>query len=77
MIESNINAGNQSITNDIKDLKYDEKVEVIDVDIFNKDAFNLINNKFEIIFFDPPYKEKKLSILIEKIIKLNLLKEGG
>jgi 16S rRNA (guanine966-N2)-methyltransferase len=61
----------------IKDLKYDKKVEVIDVDIFNKDAFNLINNKFEIIFFDPPYKEKKLSMLIEKIIKLNLLKENG
>ena len=26
---------------------------------------------------DPPYKEKKLSFLIEKIIKLKLLKDNG
>ena len=35
------------------------KTKVIDLDIFNKNPFHSLNDQFEIIFLDPPYKEKK------------------
>ena len=37
----------------------------------------LKNHKFDIIFMDPPYKEKRLSVLLNMIIKLKLLKASG
>ena len=36
-----------------------------------------MNDKFDIIFMDPPYKEKKLVNLLDTIIKLKLLKDNG
>ena len=33
--------------------------------------------KFEVIFFDPPYKEKKINNLLKDIIYLKLLKKNG
>ena len=36
-----------------------------------------MKDKFEIIFIDPPFKEKKIFNLIENIDKLNLLKKKG
>ena len=51
--------------------------KVIEKDIFNDNTLNYLDQKFEIIFLDPPYKEKRLSTVINKIIKLKLLKENG
>ena len=36
-----------------------------------------IDKKFDIIFIDPPYKEMKINMLIEKIIYRKLLKKDG
>ena len=36
-----------------------------------------MDKKFEIIFIDPPYKEKKLVDLLKIIIQLKLLKDNG
>ena len=36
-----------------------------------------IGKKFDIIFIDPPYKEIKINMLIEKIILRKLLKKEG
>ena len=36
-----------------------------------------ISKKFDIIFLDPPYKEKKINVLIEEIINKKLLKKDG
>ena len=46
-------------------------------DIFSEDTLKELNDKFDIIFMDPPYKEKKLSFLLNTIIKLKLLKDNG
>ena len=53
----------------ISNLKYESKSKVIDIDAFkiNTDTFEK-DQKFEIIFCDPPYKEKKIQLLIEKIM---------
>ena len=49
----------------------------------NLDCFDFIENiqneelKFDLIFLDPPYKEKKINLLIEKILYKNILKQNG
>ena len=62
----------------IKKLKCEKKTR-----IFNGDAFNffeneeLKNEKLDLIFLDPPYKEKNIKIILENIAKLKVLKESG
>ena len=54
------------------------KTEIIVENIFNiKNLTQFYNKKFEIIFLDPPYKEKKLSNLLNDILSLKLLKKDG
>tara|TARA_B100001939_G_C16569774_1_gene458058 strand:+ start:38 stop:598 length:561 start_codon:yes stop_codon:yes gene_type:complete len=51
--------------------------------IFKNDCFEFfnsyqkINKKFDFIFLDPPFKEKKINELIEKIIENKILNAGG
>ena len=53
------------------------KTEIIVENIFNiKNLTQFYNKKFEIIFLDPPYKEKKLSNLLNDILSLKLLKKN-
>ena len=51
----------------ISNLKYESKSKVIDIDAFkiNNDTFEN-NQKFQIIFCDPPYKEKKNRVINRK-----------
>ena len=58
-------------------LKFNEKISIIEKDIFDKNNFIKLKNKFEIIFMDPPFKEKNIFNLVENIIELNLLKKKG
>ena len=66
------------LKNNISNLKYENKSKVIDVDAF-KIENNLFkkNQKFQIIFCDPPYKEKKIELLIKKIIEMDILEKNG
>tara|TARA_Y100000739_G_C20298590_1_gene324409 strand:- start:21 stop:587 length:567 start_codon:yes stop_codon:yes gene_type:complete len=62
----------------IKKLKCEKKTRV-----FNGDAFNFFKNeeiirqKIDLIFLDPPYKEKNIKIILENIAKLKLLNKSG
>ena len=51
--------------------------KIIEKDIFNQFDFSSLEVKFDIIFMDPPYKEKKLQVLLEKIIESDILKKKG
>ena len=51
--------------------------KIIERDIFLENTLKLLNSRFDIIFMDPPYKEKKVLNILNTIIKLNLLKENG
>ena len=61
----------------IQNLEFTEQTSVIKSDIFNKNNLIRLEDKFEIIFMDPPFKEKKIFNLIENIYELNLLKKKG
>ena len=61
----------------IDNLKQNKHTKIIEKNIFSKNTLMMLNEKFDIIFMDPPYKEKKLSILLNTIIKLKLLNDSG
>ena len=62
----------------IMSLDCEQKTQVISKNIFNIKNLNYFKNrKFEVIFLDPPYKEKKLTNLLNDIISLQLLKSNG
>ena len=50
--------------------------------VINKNAYNLKNsltnyNNFDLIFIDPPYKEKNINQIIETILKKKILNQNG
>jgi|TARA_B110000967_G_scaffold107799_1_gene110467 16S rRNA (guanine966-N2)-methyltransferase len=61
----------------INNLKQQDSSKIIEKDIFLLNTLKTLNDKFDIIFMDPPYKEKKLINLLNIIIKLKLLKDNG
>ena len=61
----------------IDNLKQQDSSSIIEKDIFSENTLKTLNNKFDIVFMDPPYKEKKLTDLLNIIIKLKLLKDNG
>jgi len=61
----------------IDNLNQQNQTKVIEKDIFSENTLKLINDKFDIVFMDPPYKEKKLSFLLNAITELKLLTVGG
>ena len=61
----------------INNLNQQNQTKVIEKDIFSENTLKLLNDKFDIIFMDPPYKEKKLSYLLNAITELKLLNTGG
>ena len=54
-------------------LKKIQNYEIIEKDIYNEDIFLNLNNKFDIIFLDPPYKDKNLENLLDKIYQSKIL----
>jgi|TARA_B110000037_G_C17012864_1_gene462016 16S rRNA (guanine966-N2)-methyltransferase len=58
-------------------LQYQENSMIIENDIINNLNFKNFENKFDIIFLDPPYKEKKLAYILNKITESEVLNNNG
>jgi 16S rRNA (guanine966-N2)-methyltransferase len=61
----------------ISNLNYQDNVLIIENNILEDLNFKNFDDKFDIIFIDPPYKETKLPILLVDIINSNILKKNG
>ncbi len=61
----------------INNLDLNEKCKIIEKDIVNNFNFRILGEKFDLIFLDPPFKEKNVSNLIFQIYESNVLKENG
>jgi len=61
----------------ISSINIKKKVKIIEKNVFDKGSLESLNEKFEIIFIDPPFKEKKLNFLLKKIYKLRILEKNG
>ena len=61
----------------INNLKSDINYEIIESDILNKFKFKNLKLRYDIIFLDPPYKEKALENILNTIIENKTLKDNG
>jgi len=61
----------------LQSLKAIKNYEIIEKDIYKNNFFSNLNKKFDIIFMDPPYKDKNLNLLLDVIKNEKILKENG
>ena len=61
----------------ISNLNYQASSLIIEHDIIDNLNFNNFSKKFDIIFVDPPYKEKNLSSILINIAKSDILDGEG
>ena len=61
----------------IENLNYSKSSLVIEKDIFNQFKFESLRKKYDIIFLDPPYKEKNLPPLMTNIDSSKILDVAG
>jgi len=61
----------------ISSLNIKKKVKIFKKNVFDQGSLESLNEKFGIIFIDPPFKEKKLNFLLKKIYKLKILEKNG
>jgi len=61
----------------LKNLSLNEKFSVLEYDIYEDNIFSKLENKFDIIFLDPPYKDKNLDRLLIEINNQKILNENG
>ena len=61
----------------ISSLNINKKARIIEKNVYDEGSLDSLNKKFEIIFIDPPFKEKKLNYLLKKIYKLKILEKNG
>ncbi len=61
----------------LSSLKIDEKYQVIEQNILNGINLKSSINTFDIIFLDPPYKEKNLEKILNNISSEKLIKDNG
>ena len=67
-----------TLKKNVLSLKAEKSCQIIEEDCFNFFNSNKkISRQFDIIFIDPPYKENKINIVIDKILKNKLLKNCG
>ena len=61
----------------IDSLNFEKNSEISEIDLFIESSLKHLGKKFDIIFIDPPYKEKRLPNLLEKLISLDFLEKKG
>ncbi len=55
------------LKNNIFNLKLESKTKVYESNVYNLKESNLNNEIFDVIFIDPPFKDKEINILIDQI----------
>ena len=61
----------------LQNLNLNEKFSVLEYDIYEDNIFSKLDSKFDIIFLDPPYKDKNLNRLLIEINNQKILNEDG
>ena len=66
------------LNKNIEKLNCEKKINLFSKNVFDlKKIKKIRENKFNIIFLDPPYKEKNIVLLLSEINKMNILSEKG
>ena len=61
----------------LNNLKSKKNYEIIEKNIYGGEVFSNLSDKFNIIFLDPPYKDKDIKNLLIEIKKNDILKKNG
>jgi len=61
----------------LENLNLSKKFSIIEYDVYKNHIFSKLENKFDIIFLDPPYKNKNLDRLLIKINNQKILNKDG
>ena len=61
----------------LSNAKFNNSYEIIEKNIMNENFFPQLNEKFDIIFLDPPFKDKNLKSILISITKEKILNKGG
>ena len=61
----------------LNSLKSIENYEIFEKDIYNFNFLKSLDKKFDIIFMDPPYKDKDINILLDNIKNQKILNKNG
>ncbi|WP_435116143.1 16S rRNA (guanine(966)-N(2))-methyltransferase RsmD [Candidatus Pelagibacter bacterium nBUS_49] len=51
--------------------------EIFEKNIYDKSTFSKFNDRFDLIFLDPPYKDKNLETVLNHIKEAEILKKSG
>ena len=61
----------------IQSLGLNNGYKILEKNIFNLNKYSELKKNYDLIFADPPYKEKKIDELLSIIIEMNYLKKSG
>ena len=61
----------------LSNLKSINNFEILEKNIYDESTFLTFKNKFDIIFLDPPYKDKNIDEILSNIKKQKLLTQNG
>ena len=61
----------------LENLNLNEKFSILEYNIYEGNIFSKLENKFDIIFLDPPYKDKNLDRLLIEINNHKILNKNG
>ena len=61
----------------LSNLKSESNYEILEKNIYDESTFLIFKNKFDIIFLDPPYKDKNINEILSNIRKQKLLTQNG
>jgi 16S rRNA (guanine966-N2)-methyltransferase len=75
IFNENHNNAIEILKKNISNLKCDSKCQILQTDCFK--IFKNFNEKVDIIFMDPPFKEEKLNELIKSIVEAKILTGDG
>ena len=61
----------------IMNLDYQKNSSIIENNITNNKNFKIFGEKFDVIFLDPPYREKSMTSILSSIIESDILSNDG
>ena len=61
----------------LKNLKLIQNYKIIEKNIYDKNVLSNFKHKFDIIFLDPPFRDKNMQGLLSKIKNENILNDNG
>ena len=65
------------LKNNLDNLKSKIDYKIIESDILNKFNFKILKSKYDLIFLDPPYREKAIEKILNTLFENKILKDNG